>query len=236
MNARLERFMLWLSVVLLVVYGLAFFVLCGLFPPPPPTLDAAQVLLLYTHNNLEFRLGVVIMIITGAFYLPWSVVLSLQMARIEKGRPIWAITQALASVNGTWLLAFPPVLWGLAAFNVSRNPEITLFAHQFAWLVFVTPISWFIIFQLLPVGIVSLSRHNTNPRTAFPRWFGWLTVWIAVLSVPTVFAQVFTSGPFAWNGLFGFYIPFFIYTLWVVCGMVVMLPAIRHQQSAESAA
>lgn len=227
-SIKLQRWLIIITIILANVYGGAF-IMMGLLPVPSPSLGLEQVIEIYAANNLQFRIGVCIMIISGAWYLPWSVVLFLQMMRIEKGAPVMSIVQVLASTNGTWLFAIPPVFWGVVAFSIDRNPELSLLMHEFAWLYFVTPASFF-LFQLIPIAVVSLSKDNTDPNTPFPRWLGWLTVWSGVTGVIGFIAQLFKSGPFAWSGLFPFYLPIAIFTAWMVCLVITLWKALKHQE------
>jgi hypothetical protein len=232
-DAKSQRGMLWAGVIMSTVYTLAFVYLCEFWPLPSPTLDAAQVLELYTRHNLQTRFGAVLMSLTGAFYLPWAIVICAQMNRIEKGFPVWTVMCGLASTLGAWLFAIPAIIWGIAGFTVERDPQITLFAHQIGFLFFVAPACFFPM-QLIPIAVVSLSPNNTDEHPAFPRWFGWFSLWTAVLASSGQMSMLFKTGPFAWNGLLSFYMPLVVFTVWVVVLVYTLLRAIGHQQRSAS--
>jgi hypothetical protein len=226
-NANTQRILIWLTLILIVIYGVGYLML-GFFPPPEPSLDAGQVQHLYAAHNTRFRIGIVLCLFSGAFLLPWSVVVGFQMARLEKGFPAWAILQFGAAIIGTIFLWGPPLLWGAAAFSIERNPALTLILHEVGWLTFITPLCAFPM-QLIAVGVVSLTCHDASPFPAFPRWVGYLTLWQAVQSLGGLAAMLFKQGVFAWNGLFPFYLPVTLYFVWTVAVAWTMLRAIRHQ-------
>lgn len=234
MNAKNQKALIWTGVAMANLFTLAFVFLMEFWPLPAPTLDATQVLALYTRHNLQFRFGVVVMCLASCFFLPWTAVICAQMTRLEKGFPIWAVLAGLAGTLGTWLFAFPPILWGVAAFMVERNPEITLFMHQFAFICFVAPANFFLL-QTVPIAVVALSPSNTRPDSAFPRWLGWLTLWTGVLGSSGIMAFVFNTGPFAWNGLISFYLPLVVFTVWIVAFIYCLLRAIGIQERAAPA-
>src|SRR5271166_4639998 len=60
MNATNQKALIWIGAVLAVLYTAGYAVLMGLFPVPSPSLGAAQVAELYTQNNTQFRLGVMV--------------------------------------------------------------------------------------------------------------------------------------------------------------------------------
>jgi hypothetical protein len=231
MNAKSQRALLWAGFIMANVFGFAFMYLLEFWPLPLPTLDATQVLELYTRHNLQTRFGAVVMCLTGAFFLTWAAVISAQMYRIEKGYPVWTVLQLCASTLGAWLFAIPSCIWGIAAFMVERDPQITLFAHQAGFLMFVAPASFFPL-QVIPIAVVSLSQNNTDPYTAFPRWFGWMSLWFSVLGASGVMAFMFNTGPFAWNGWFSFYLPLTAFVFWLIAFMYCTLRAIGQQQRA----
>lgn len=231
MNGKNQKIMIWIGVVMANVFTLAFVYLLDFWPLPQPAFSAAQVLELYTRHNLQSRFGVVTMCLTSCFMLPWTVVIVAQMYRLEKGFPIWTVLAGLAGTLGTWLFAFPTMIWGVAAFMVDRDPNITLMLHQFAFLMFIAPANFFLM-QTVPIAVVSLSPNNTDPYTAFPRWLGWATLWTGILGSSGIMAFVFNVGPFAWNGLISFYLPVVVFTAWIVAFIYCLLRAISQQQRA----
>ncbi len=226
---RTQRMLIFLTLAMASTYFAALVFLMEIFPPPSPDISADQVALIYSHANLKFRIGVAIMIITGGFYIPWSMVIAVQMDRIEKRTSIWTMLQAVVSASGTWIFALPPLLWGAAAFNAGRDPAITGLMHELGFLVFYCASSFF-PFQLIAISIVSLSERNTDPHTAFPRWLGWLCLWAGVIASEGFVGVIFNSGPFSWNGIFVFWLPVIIFTIWMIAMTIMMFRAIALQE------
>ena len=231
-NPTAQRFMIWASIAAATLYGIGFWYLTDFIPPPSPTLSADQVVHLYADHNFKFRIGVVACLMAGGFNAPWTVALAVQMARCERGVPIWAIAQFAGGVLGTILFTFPPLFWGVAAFSVDRDPALTLLMHELAFLTLVTPVSFFWI-QALPIGIVCFTRTDAT-HSAFPRWLGYFTVFMVVSAELGVIAQLFKSGPFAWNGLFTFWIPLTVFAVWFGVLDYTMLKAIGRQSDARA--
>lgn len=234
-NPRAQRALLLVGMVMSTVYGAAFYFLLDFWPPPSPMLSAAEVVELYAHSNSAFRAGVVLMIVTGSFWMAWAVVIGVQMARDEQGTPIWAITQAFGSTVGTALfLSLSPLIWGMAAFSVDRAPELTVMLNECAWLTFITAAS-FLPFQTFPVAVVAFSKKKDEANSAFPRWLGWLSLFMGICAEVGAVAQMFKVGPFAWNGLFTFYLPVIVYGAWMGAITFTLIRAISRQENAALA-
>jgi hypothetical protein len=236
-SAPSQRVLLWGGVVLATVYFIGYAVLMGFMPPPPPELSADEVAQLYTGNNTRFRIGVVLMLVCAGFNQLWTVVISAQMVRDEKGVPIWSIMQATAGTLSTWLFMGPPIFWGVAAFSAAtRDPALTLLMHELAFITFITPVAMFPL-QVVPIAVVCLTRKSDDYTSAFPRWLGYFTGWMVVSAEAGVAALLFNkTGPFAWNGLFPFWIPLSLFGFWLGAVIFCLLRAIGRQEAAGAVA
>lgn len=234
-SIRAQRFMIWLTIVLGVIFAVAYMALIRFFPPPPANLPADEVVSLYTAHNIRLRVGVVLALIAGGFLAPLTVVISVQLARLEKGVPVWAILQALTGVVGTAFIWLPVMAWGTAAFTPERAPELTQLMHEFGWLLFITPLSLFPM-QLLGIIVVAFSKDEDDSVSAFPRWLGYLTAWQLVQSFGGPIAVLFKTGIFSWSGLLPFWLPFSLFFAWMIAICWTLLRALRCQQRASASA
>lgn len=229
-----QRVLLWIGIVCAALYGFSYVVLLEFLPPPAPLLDTASVVALYAHSNIQFRIGAGLMILVGAFAVPISIPVAIQIARMEKGFPYLATIQILTSLVGAWIFAWPAVLWSVCAFTVNRSPEITVALHQLAWFSFITPGSFFWM-QLGTVGLAPLVGGQDVPHPALPRWFGWFSIFAAVeTSVLPTFAGVFWTGPFAWNGWITFYLTIVVYAAWLAMLLALVFKSLRRQELDRS--
>ncbi|MGB8389992.1 MAG: hypothetical protein WCE76_19885, partial [Mycobacterium sp.] len=125
--------------------------------------------------------------------------------------------QLAAGVMAASTFFLPAMLWATAAFRPERNPEITQALVDLGWLLFITPIAPFIV-QYVTLAIAIFA--DDRPQPAFPRWVGYLQLWISISFLPAFGAFFLKRGPLAWNGLFVWWIPFAVFTAWF-CIMIV---------------
>lgn len=224
-----QRFMLWYSLIGSIIFFFCWGWMMGFFPPPSPSLPADQVVALYTTHHLRFMLGVAFAIISGGFMMPFSLVLSIQMARLEKGVPIWAILQLILSIIEVMYIWGPILIWGVAAFSASRDPALTVLLHELGWLSFITPLTVFPL-QLIAVIAVCFGKDEDDRYSALPRWVGYLSGWQLIQSFGGPAALFFKSGIFAWNGLFPFWLPLSLFGAWFIALLITMFRALKHQE------
>jgi hypothetical protein len=230
-SERSQRAILWWGIGLAVVYALAFIFLLQQAPLKNPAWNAEQVAAWYVHNQGKIKWGAVLASWTGAFLLPIFVVLAIQMARVENG--VWKVWSALTLVSGaltSLFLALPPLFWGVAAYTAPRkDPEVTTLMHELASLTMTTT-DQFYIFAWIAVTVVAL-RPATQlvKNNPFPRWWGYTSLWIAIMFEAGAIAFIPRSGPFAWNGLLVFWSPFVLVTVWIIIQCRLMFRALRLQ-------
>ena len=233
MAARTQRILLWWGLAFMVVYGLVWWRLFHMMPPPTAKWSANEIARFYVAHSTDIKLGAVICGWTSGFMVPIAVVVAVQIARHEKGAPAWA---ALAFAGGTLMsipLVLPPIFWGAAAFTPTRAPEVTSIMHELAMLTFVTTDQYY-IFMWVAVAFVALIP-NTVVHTPFPRWFGYYTAWTALMFEPCAIAFLTRSGPFAWNGLLAFWSPVITFFVWMLVMAVLLFRAIAQQDDRRTA-
>lgn len=232
MSERGQTIMIWWTWIFMAIYGYCLWGLLYMMPPPPVTMTPVEVAAFYTEHSFQIRLGAVITSWTSAFMVPISIVIATQMERLEQGKkPVWSRLQYAGGILMSMFLAFPPIIWGTAAFTVERAPELTTLLHELGTLTLVTTDQFF-IFQMIPMAYVCLTQKPA-PHSAFPRWYAYFTIWAAIMFEVGALAFMFKTGPFAWNGLFVFWFPVTIFGGWVTVTSYIMLRAIKKQ--AESA-
>jgi hypothetical protein len=228
MTARAQRIMIWWSLSFMAIFGLSYYFLIGMWPLPPATWTPEEIAAFYTENSFKIRLGAIILSWTSAFAVPIYVVIAVQMARLEKGVPIWSILQLVGGSMMTIFLVLPPIFWGVAAYNPGRDPQVTAGIHEIANLILVTTDQYF-IFQMVALAWVSLTQ-KVDAHSPFPRWIGYFTIWGALMFELGAIAFLPKTGPFAWNGLFVFWFPITIFGTWISVIAWSLLKAIKRQE------
>jgi hypothetical protein len=231
MSTRSQVVLLWWGIAFTVGYALSLALLIGIVPPPPAKWTAERVAEFYQQHTGRILLGAVMTSFTSAFMIPISVVAALQSARQEPGRPAWSILMFAGGTFTSIFLVLPPVFFGVAAFRPDRPIEITATLHDVALLSLFTTVQFYIFFGV-SIAVACLRRHDVLD-SPFPRLFGYFTIWCTLMFEVGGVAFLFKSGPFSWNGLFIFWIPFFFFFIWLTALCVLLLKALAAQNRRE---
>ena len=212
-----------------LLYAVGMFFISGFVPPPPPELSQADVVAMYRDNHTSIVTGLSMGVVGVGFMLPIFIVGSVFLSETEEGIPYFSIMQGLCALVTVLFSVFPNFIWLTAAFRVDRAPELILLLHDLGYIMFATP-SWGFAFQLLCVAVVGL--RDKRPQPIMPRWLSYLALWVALGELCTALVPFYvTSGPFAWDGLFSFWIAFFSPMLWCMLLSNVIFMNVMNQKA-----
>jgi hypothetical protein len=231
MDLKLQRIAAWGGIAMLALFFVFFMLVAGLIPPLSPTLSAQQVTDFLIANKLRVRVGVAFTLLAACVALPWLATICLRVRRVEGKWGVLSVTQIFAGVIFVPGFLFPLMVLSAAAFRPEeRDPQITQTLNDVFWLMFVGIVGTLIVQALVLMTAAFVDR--TEPGT-FPRWFGYLNAWYALLAVPGGAVMIFNEGPLAWNGVFAFWIPLVAFSVWMIAVTVVLLQSIKAEQAAE---
>lgn len=195
----------------LVTYLVGLWILADFVPAHDPQASAEKIAQIYRDHNTRIKLGLDLVMVAAALYLPWVVTWSAMIRRMEGPATFLSTCQLLGGLASSMFFVLPALVWQVAAYRVDRPVTEVRMLNDFGWILTVTPVPPFLI-QFLPFAAAIL-MHKTRPGL-LPRWLGYASLWACVLYSPAVAAYFFTSGPLAWNGLLSFWIPLSTFVVW----------------------
>lgn len=185
--------------------------------PPSPALDAAGLSRHILGNLGDLRLGWVVALVIMALYMPWSAQISTQMARIEKHSRTLTYLQLIGGALTVFVVSFGILCFAVAAFRPERDPELMQMLTDLGWLSF--ELQWALTtMQMVAMALVGLADRRETPL--FPRWACFLSIWCGLSFAPASLTEYLKTGPFAWDGLLSYYIPWAAWLVW--CGVISM--------------
>ena len=215
-SKRIQLLCAW-SGPAVVVLTLIGFLIAGVLPVPlGPDNTTEKVVDFYSHDT-RVAAGLIIATLGLCLVFPLIALIGVYMVRMEGRTPILTFLQLITGAATGVFLVVPMILMTIITYRPDRNPELTVTLHDVSWLLFLTPIGPFII-QNLAIAAAIL----TDRKGIVPRWVGYVNIWVALSFVPDILAFFFHSGPFAWDGIFIFWLAFVTYALFlIVMGLVL---------------
>ncbi len=226
MNTKNQLWCVWSGIAFAIFFTLGFWPITHFMPPPSPTMSALEVASMYGANTNQIRFGLLVMMGSSGLILPFTAAIAAQMKRMEETPSILTYLQLASGALGVVFFIVPCVLWSVAAFRPERAPELIQLMNDAGWMLFLMPFTTFIV-QNFAIGIAILGDKSVQP--VFPRWMGFFNFWVAVLFVPGGLLTFFKTGPFAWNGLLAFWVPFVVFFTWYLLMFVFLRKGVLAQ-------
>lgn len=220
-SKRVLKGCIWCGPVMGVLFVVGFLI-AGFFPPPSPGQTARQVAAMIDADRTQIRFGIVVCLASCALLMPFQAAITVHMMRIEGVRPIMAYTQLALAALATLEFVIPYVFMLVSTYRADTDPDVTRALFDLSWFFFLGVVCTFVP-QLALFGIAILLDERETP--IFPRWLGYLNLWLCLTFTPASFIVFFKHGPFAWNGFFVWWVPVTAFLFWFLPNFIYLLKA-----------
>ena len=212
--------------------GLGIFGIAGWLPLVQPSASAAEIARMFAEDRTRIRIGILMLATASVLWWSFAAAISTQMKRIEGRNHPLAYVQ-LGSASGTVMaIMIPGYFWLALAYRPGVIPPETMqLINDFCWLVFIGAYPPGLI-QNISIGLCILG--DKNPQKAFPRWVGYANFWFAFGFMVGALLPFFQTGPFAWNGLIGFWVAALCFFGWIIVMWWATVNAIRQEAEQEA--
>ena len=232
MHVKIEKGAAWLGLAMLGGFMVLFVLVARLIPPMDPSASAQKIAAIYSAHGLRIRIGLALMTLFSVFFTPYLALLSRQVRRIEGYWGVMSLTQVMLSVTFPFGFMLCSISAMAAAYRPERNPDVTQALNDVFWFIFVGLVGP-LIFQVVVLAFAVFIDERERP--SFPRWFGYFNIWYAILGVPGCAIYLFKSGPLAWNGVFAFWIPLTVFSIWWIVTTFMLVKAVDVEADERDA-
>ncbi|KFA51954.1 hypothetical protein S40293_11130 [Stachybotrys chartarum IBT 40293] len=173
------------------------------FPPISPSLTPEETAEHYRRGERGMQVGICIMLLTAIFWPIFVAGVNRQLSKIPgvSTTALWG--QVAGGCLGSLSMMLPSMFFSAVIYRLDRDPVITQTLSDLAWFVYAMGFPPFMA-QDMMVSYIILSDKREKPL--IPRWVAWTTSGLTLGIYPGLVVHCFKSGPFAWNGLVGFWI------------------------------
>ncbi|HEX6390493.1 MAG TPA: hypothetical protein VFZ89_13615 [Solirubrobacteraceae bacterium] len=222
--------MLWCGPIAIAIFMVAIMI-AGWMPPPSPNDSAAEVKAMYADDADMIRAGLVLMMVAGTLTGPFVAAISTVIKRIEGVDHPLSSAQLGLGMIGILLFLIPTMLMQAAAFRPDRDAELISLIHDAGWLPFVGAFAPAVIQNI----VIAVAAFKDTEERYLPRWLGYFNVWVALLFLPAALLYYFKTGPFAWDGVFVFWLPLSVFGAWFFVMFFVFRKAILNAPDETAA-
>ena len=210
-NPKLELWLAWCTMLTFYqLYGLVFFVLARVQPPPQPWLDPPRIVQWFNDRHYGLIIGFGIIFIVTGMVAVCNALIAYSMRRMSVS-PAFAYSYiaiySLSTVPGMLLTCIALVV---GAMRPDRDPELISWLYDLAFMAFDGTMGVFLVGTSIWMVAILLDKNRV-----FPKWFAYLNLCNAMTEVVVAPSWIFKEGVFAWNGAITWWIDmvvFIVYT------------------------
>jgi hypothetical protein len=218
-RAKTQLFGIWCGPAYVVGVIVGWALIAGFIPPHLPSAGAEVIASAIATEYGRIRIGMLVLMFAAMVMIPFTAVVCRFVTQIEEEAGLLTYSILMGGLSTAILTFYPAIWWLVAAFRPDRLADVTLALNDMSWLQLIGGIS---IFLPLPLGVGLAAFWDDSSDPVFPRWSGYWSIWTVVMILPDQLLFFFHTGPFAWNGLFGFWIPLAVFGSWFLVISYVM--------------
>jgi uncharacterized membrane protein (DUF441 family) len=213
----------WIVPAFYTAFGVIFFALARVMPPPRPDVTTDQMVHFFHVHALTIKIGfgILVLIVGGAGIA--NGIVAYHMKRMTVGSVMayaYLGAMSVGALPGCLLVAF---CFLTAVYRPGRDPQLLALLYDLGLLSYVGSLGCF----AFAVAIL----HDKNE--IFPKWLAYVSIWQIVTEIMAVPVFVSKAGPFAWNGSIAFWMGVVVFGFWLSCVIVFLMKATELQPVDE---
>ncbi|BBX69212.1 hypothetical protein [Mycolicibacterium psychrotolerans] len=217
----------WIVPAFYTAFGVIFFALARVMPPPRPDITEAQQAAFFGAHatTIGIGFGTLVLIVGGAGVA--NGIVAYHMKRMTTGSVLayaYIGSMAVGALPGCLLVAF---CFLAAVYRPERDPALLALLYDLGLLSYVGSLGCFTTAYFAFAVAILYDRNQI-----FPKWLAYVSIWQIVTEILAVPVFISTAGPFAWNGSISFWMGTVIFGFWLSC-VIYFLKRANECRSAD---
>jgi uncharacterized membrane protein len=211
-DPKIELWIIWWGMVFFYnLFGVVFFIMTRVMPPPKPWWDTMRVVRWLHDNHAGLLWGFGIIFMVAGLVAASNAIIAYSMRRMSVSRAFAYSYIAIYSLSTLPGLLTTAIALTVAAMRPDRDPQLQMALYDMAIMSFDGTMGVFIIGTLVWMIAILIDKNRV-----FPKWFGYLNICNAITEFVIAPAWTIKTGALSWNGSIAFWIDtvvFIIYTI-----------------------
>ena len=225
------KLLAWCGPIFMAVFFYFWGILCHNMPPIGADVTPAQIAAHYLENNLALRVGMSVCMVGAAFYMAWGCAVARVMRRIEGPDGLLSSLEMMGATITVCPLLIACGIWLTAAMEASiLTPELIHTLYYMGWMII--DLAYMVTtFQIFAICVVFL--RDTRAEPLMPAWVCWWGFFTCATFFPVSLIPFFKTGPFAFQGVFNFWVAFFAWYAWVFATSFYVIRAVGRVEQED---
>ena len=232
-SIRSQKAGLWCTFIFVALTVIGWLGIAHFWAPAPADIGMEATKVWFTETyQWQTILGCTIFYIGAGLLTPGSIQFAIMLAKIEGRYPLWSITTGVCGIFISLIIFFNCCAWIVTAYRPEYGADVIQAWYDWSWFAFL--LGWiYLAIEMIATGVVELMDKREVPM--IPRWFTWATFAGAASLLTAMGPAFFKSGPFAYHGLLGFYLPVVVWGTYLVGTTIFMMRELDRQDVRATA-
>lgn len=227
MNRFAQLFCIHMTWVFVALVGGAFAV-AGWIPPFSPDSSFEELAANFTDQD-NVRVAAAMFFFGGPAFVFPAAAFAAQIRRIEGHRSVLAQTQMLIAAVGVLFIMIPAALWLALCYYDGIELSTVATLNAVCWFMLLGAVGS-AVFQNIALAVAILGSDGS----VYGRWVGYLNLYCGMGLMVGILIPFFKDGPFAWNGVLGFWVVATDFFIWVFVMYFTTLSAIKSDTATPT--
>src|SRR5262249_2151108 len=194
-----RKFELWLAwwgmVIFYQLFGIVFFAMTHVMPPPKPYWDHARIVQWFNDHHWGLLVGFAIIFCISGLVAVCNALIAYSIRRMSVSRAFvysYIGIYSLSTVPGLLLTA---IVLTVGAMRPDRDPRLIAWLYDTGIMCFNGTMGVFLIGTLVWMIAILIDRNRV-----LPKWFGYLNICNLITEIVIAPAWIVKRGAFSWNG------------------------------------
>lgn len=218
----------WIVPAFYTAFGVIFFALVRVMPPPRPDVTATGMVDFFHAHATTIKIGFVFLILVVGGAGIANGIVAYHMKRMTVGSTMaytYLGAMGVGALPGCLLVSF---CFLTAVYRPGRDPQLLALLYDLGLLSYVGSLGCFSTAYFAFAVAILYDRNNI-----FPKWLAYVSIWQIVTEIMAVPVFVFHAGPFAWNGSISFWMGAVVFGCWLMCVIAFLKKATERQPLDE---
>lgn len=220
------------------VFFIGFFCMWGLladnFPPMAASASPQEMWQHYKDLQFEIMLGMSVCMVLGSCYITFGAAVSRVMRRIEGNEGMLSNLELMGATITYCPIVVACGIWLTCAIQIDTlTPDMVQFLYRLGWMII--DIAYMVTsWQIIAAAVIFLRDQRENKLV--PTWVSWWGFVTVASFFPVSLIPFFETGPFAFHGMFNFWVAFPTWYIWIVSMSIFIIKAVNRIEIEDGAA
>ncbi len=228
-NPKFELWLAWWGMVVFYnLFGIVFFAMTHVMPPPKPYWDPPRIVQWFNDHHMGLLVGFGIIFAISGLVAVCNALIAYSMRKMSVSRAFvysYIAIYSLSTIPGLLLTA---IVLSVGAMRPNRDPRLISWLYDTGIMCFDGTMGVFLIGTLVWLIAILIDKNNVMPK-----WFGYLNICNLITEIVIAPAWIVKRGAFSWNGSIAFWVDTVVFMIYTAVFIILLRKMVLREDFSD---